>query len=108
MSRLRISAHNLRIETGRHVVPKIPLNERLCKHCKVIDSELHFLLQCTSKQEFIPIRDQFMCDVSNINQEFSNLNEDDKFVYLMSSDSNELSNILVNYLGKLVRLRGSL
>jgi hypothetical protein len=41
--RFRISAHNLEIEKGRH--QNIPLNERICKLCKLeIEDEIHFLL----------------------------------------------------------------
>ena len=35
--KLRVSAHNLLIETGRYVKPKsMPLSERICKHCNLI------------------------------------------------------------------------
>ena len=43
--RFRISAHTLEIEKGRH--QNRPLNERICKLCKLeIVDEIHFLLQC--------------------------------------------------------------
>ena len=35
LTRFRISAHNLEIETGRYTSPKTPLENRLCMHCKL-------------------------------------------------------------------------
>ena len=44
ITKLRISDHNLMIEKGMHL--KIPREQRLCNVCKVIDNEIHFLLNC--------------------------------------------------------------
>ena len=46
-SQLRLSAHRLRVETGRH--SNIPRDQRLCKSCgntTAIEDELHFLFDC--------------------------------------------------------------
>ena len=56
LAKLRSGNHNLRIETGRHCLPKIPENLRICQNCesKDIENEIHFLLECTlnkSKRE---------------------------------------------------------
>ena len=48
--KLRLSAHNLLIETDRYVKPKsMPCSERICKHCNLnlIENEFHFLSQCS-------------------------------------------------------------
>jgi hypothetical protein len=50
ITKLRISEHNLLIEKGRHSI--IPIEQRLCSHCKCIDDEKHFLLHCTINSEF--------------------------------------------------------
>ena len=54
--KMRISDHNLGIETGRY--NKINREQRICKHCNKneIDDEEHFFLSC-SKNE--PIRKRF-------------------------------------------------
>ena len=45
-SRLRISNHQLAIETGRH--SNIPLHDRTCNHCPgTVETEIHFLSECT-------------------------------------------------------------
>ncbi len=37
----------MKIETGRYAVPAlIPVEERLCDLCGVIEDEEHFLMQC--------------------------------------------------------------
>jgi len=47
LSKLRISAHSLAIETGRYSKPKTPPNERFCKFCiNQVEDEHHFLFQC--------------------------------------------------------------
>lgn len=44
ITKYRISDHNLLIEKGRYL--KIPREERLCKKCKKIEDETHFILYC--------------------------------------------------------------
>ena len=46
LTRLKLSSHNLAIETGRY--HNVPQNMRLCQYCNmnVIENEYHFLLVC--------------------------------------------------------------
>lgn len=47
LTKIRISAHSLAIETGRYSKPKTPQNERLCKFCiNKVEDEYHFLFIC--------------------------------------------------------------
>ena len=46
IARFRCSSHTLEKERGRHTNPKTPVADRVCVHCKVIEHEKHFLLQC--------------------------------------------------------------
>ena len=59
LSKLRLSAHNLSIERGRH--RKIPREDRKCSVCGVVEDEIHFLDNCT---KFSNERKQFI-DVVN-------------------------------------------
>ena len=45
LSSLRISAHKLRIETGRYKGEDV--NDRKCDTCMVLEDEVHFLCQCS-------------------------------------------------------------
>jgi hypothetical protein len=48
LSRYRVSAHNLRVETGRYSSPVTPLTDRICQFCdsQEVDTEEHFILNC--------------------------------------------------------------
>ena len=57
LTRFRLSCHNLQIEAGRHHIPKIPYDRRLCEECGVIQDEIHALLFCCLYSEY---REGFM------------------------------------------------
>ncbi len=44
LTKLRVSSHKLRIETGRY--EKIPPEKRTCSLCNVPETEIHFLIEC--------------------------------------------------------------
>ena len=45
--KLRMSSHRLEVEAGRWVkLNRIPLNERKCFFCDVLEDEFHFVLEC--------------------------------------------------------------
>ena len=53
ITKIRISAHSLAIETGRYCKPNIAANERFCKFCKdQVEDEIHFLLHCPLYKDF--------------------------------------------------------
>ena len=46
-SRLRVSSHRLAIESGRWARPnRIPVDERKCNECGVLEDEYHFIIEC--------------------------------------------------------------
>ena len=51
LSKLRLSAHKLRIETGRYVKKeeKLPPSERICKFCSIrqCEDEYHLIMKCS-------------------------------------------------------------
>ena len=48
LTRFRISAHRLEIESGSY--KKQPVSDRICKFCKLdqIEDEIHFLCNCSA------------------------------------------------------------
>ena len=47
LTKLRISAHTLAIETGRYTKPlKTPIVKRTCFHCNQIEDEFHLIFNC--------------------------------------------------------------
>ena len=60
LSRLRVSAHRLKIESGRWARPNpIPVEQRKCNICEVLEDEYHFVLECSSycdiRSKYIPL-----------------------------------------------------
>ena len=57
-AKLRVSAHNLQIETGRFSKNRTPRNERFCPYCKTlnifkVEDEIHFVLACPLFKEAV-------------------------------------------------------
>ena len=46
LTKLRISAHRLAIETGWYTRPKTDVDKRVCFHCNGIESEFHLIFHC--------------------------------------------------------------
>ena len=84
LTRLRISAHHLAIETGRYTHPKIPVENRICPLCpgNNIEDEYHFLLVCPC---YAALRKSLIDNISENCINFNNLASPDKFMYLLSA-----------------------
>ena len=82
MTRLRISAHRLAIETGRYT--KTPIEKRVCTTCEgqIIEDEYHFLMKC---KRYDGARDNMFKMVNAKCDGFKHLNEYDKFMFLLSA-----------------------
>ena len=67
VTKLRISAHKLPVETGRY--RNIPYNDPICKHCDLneIGNEQHYLLS-GSNTMFRIVRNKFIDNLYKINK----------------------------------------
>lgn len=94
--KLRISAHRLKIETGRYT--NIPRNERICNNCSsgCIEDETHFLISCDKYKIDRKILFDF---VNRTVQNFSLLNSEQKLVFLLSNEDCQV----LNAYGKFVK-----
>ena len=59
LSKLRVSSRRLEIEAGRWITPhSIPVNDRKCAVCQVLEDEYHFVLECRMctelRRKYIP------------------------------------------------------
>jgi hypothetical protein len=73
MTKLRISAHDLEVERGRYA--GLPRQQRLCRHCGVLEDELHFLDVCPiyhALRHRLQNRLQISCSNLKISSLFSN------------------------------------
>jgi hypothetical protein len=85
ITKLRVSAHRLPIETGRY--HKTPTIERTCTLCgNGVGDEIHYLLHCTDEQQTLargPILDR----IASLKSGFDNMDEVDKCKFILSSDN---------------------
>ena len=97
LTALRISAHKLEIETGRHANKKrnahfIKREERFCKLClndnvKVLGDEFHALMVCPV---FEKKRDNLLNMTGQKVPNFLRLNNCEKTIYLLTSEDREI------------------
>ena len=84
LTRLRVSSHNLRIETGRW--HKITPVQRTCKFCanSLIEDEAHFLLHCSLYSD---LRINLISSVRAICRNYDDIPSDvSKLIFLMNSE----------------------
>ena len=96
MTKLRISAHNLAIETGRYARPtKIVAENRFCFNCKnKVESEYHMIFDCELYSEE---REDFKKKLL----EFTELNFDEPlslFSELMSCNDFEIGEVFCDFI----------
>ena len=82
MSTLRCSNHSLAIEVGRH--KKLQVNDRLCPKCNEIKDEIHFISSCAL---FDTVRNKFIQEIIEIDQTFSQLDDEEFFIKLMTNNN---------------------
>ena len=94
-SKFRICNLPLAIETGRYTKPKTPLQDRICKFCSMnsIEDETHFLIDCNLYND---LRYDLFESASILNENFHQLNFEEKFCFLMDSDVLQFN--IANYL----------
>lgn len=100
ITKYRISDHNLFIEKGRYL--KIPREERLCKKCKKLEDETHFLLYCDLNNG---IRKHYFEFLKNENENFSSFSDLDKTNYILNPKTFNQVNKLGSFLKQSTELR---
>ena len=95
LSKLRISNHRLKIETGRF--NNTPVEQRKCNECDKIEDELHFLTEC---KRFNDERNILYEVILKTCENFAELSHKDKMIYMMSTCNKDV----INKLGKFVLL----
>ena len=102
LAKLRLSAHNLHIETGRFHKNKTPRNERFCLYCKtnnvfVVENEIHFLL---SRLVFAEEREKTLEKIYRNFPSTTSLNDQNMFIWLMSQEDYQINKLLGDFLKK--------
>ena len=80
MARLRTSSHSQAIEVGRFPKPRpLPVTNRLCTICDIIEDEYHFLL-CVCPQYSLK-RQQMETTVENLFPYYRFMSQEQKFIF---------------------------
>jgi hypothetical protein len=101
VTRIRISAHALRIQTGRYGQNRIPRNERYCLCCGTLDieDEYHFILIC---QCYINTRKKYLKKYYYIRPSMI------KFIELISTNKKNVLNNLAKYIKESIEIRNTI
>ena len=104
-TRIRVSAHKLRIETGRY--KNTPADLRFCTLCKTdqVEDELHFAMTC---QSYNVERETLFEEINKLNPNFVNLPNKQKFIWLMSSEHSDFIVPFATFLYKAYNKRAAL
>ena len=105
ISKIRVSAHPLMIERGRHL--NMQRNNRYCPICNngEIEDEKHFLLACSG---YIPQRQIFINKISNIINPLEYESIHNKIKYLMNNSSPLILRIYSSFISDCLKLRKTL
>ena len=84
INKFQLGNHKLRIETGRHTIPKTPINLRICSFChsNEVENEIHFIFSC---QLYDGLRLKFFNDIADKYSLFNELDINAKVLFLFNS-----------------------
>ena len=97
VTRFRISAHKLPIETGRHA--NIEHDLRLCPICNSneIGDEYHYFSHCSNKR-LERLRENILNELVDYNSKFSLLGTNNLFLYCVSMNDKNIINPTAKYI----------
>ena len=98
LSRYRVSAHRLRIETGRYSSPVTPVSDRTCLFCDSndLDDEQHFILHCHT---FTLKRNCFFGRMSALVPNFMSMSDRDKLLTCLCPATTVVAKTVSKFLG---------
>ena len=109
MTRLRVSAHRLNIETQRFNGKNcyIPETQRVCGCCDLREKEdeLHFMIKCPRYKD---LREIVFREVSQQNGHFNSYLEDQKLIWLLSNEDIETSKIVARFISESMEIRSQM
>ena len=87
LAQFRLSAHRLKIETGRYNGRNqyIPPDQRICQSCTLseTENEIHFAIKCPA---YSSIRAELFQKITTLNTHFGGYTDEQKFVWLLTKE----------------------
>ena len=80
-AKFRCGVAPIKIETCRYGLNRLPVEQRVCEECQVVEDECHVIMHCTL---YTDIRDQLFIEICDITSHFQTLTPDDQFLMIMS------------------------
>ena len=92
LAKLRLSAHNLHIETGRHTRPVTSINDRKCNECSTceVEDEYHAVMVCN---KYADKRRELFNSIVHECPLFTSLDGSSKFYFIMNCCGQILKNV---------------
>ena len=102
LARIRLSCHKLEIEIQRYNHTYIEPENRICKQCNLLkcEDEIHFIIECP---KYKIERENFFNNIKNSN--LDKLNNEQKFLYIMSNPNPDFITILAQFISKCLSIR---
>ena len=108
LTKLRISNHSLRVETGRFNLPPLPIDQRKCFFCEnFIEDELHFLFDCNCYYNLEEHKDMISY-FQFLNPNFDSLPNDEKWIFVSTLNDSHADYVLCSFVSKGFILRNNL
>ena len=79
-AKFRCGVAPIKLETGRYGLNRVPVDQRLCEDCNVVEGECHVIMYCIL---YTDILDQLFTEISEILYHFSTLTIDDQSLQIM-------------------------
>ena len=106
ITRLRVSAHRLNIESQRFNGKNqyVPAESRICSNCAEgeMEDEFHFLVKCPKYQD---LRSSLYAKNLAWNLHFGSYSEKQKFLWLMSNEDLGCAKHLANFIANALAMR---
>ena len=104
LCKIRLSAHNLAIERGRHL--GLHTSDIICTICKTgdVEDESHFLFKCEKYSNYMR---SFQCNILSILQK-NNLSENQMLKFCMNSISLKVLRVTSSYINNCLTLRNEI
>ena len=81
-AKFRCGVAPIKLETCRYGLNRMPVDQRLCESCNVVEDECHVIMHCSLYDD---IRTQLFTEINNISDQFSVLSTDVQFLQIMSN-----------------------